>query len=60
QITTRVDVRDGDILVLGGLASIKVTKSRTGFTFLPGFTGKSEDKEKTDIIVVLQANRVPR
>ena len=60
QITTRVDVRDGDILVLGGLASSKVTKSRTGFTFLPGFTGKSEDKEKTDIIVVLQANRVPR
>ncbi|HBA8918586.1 TPA: type II secretion system protein GspD [Escherichia coli] len=60
EISTRVDVRDGDILVLGGLASSKVTKARSGFSFLPGFTGSTEDGEKTDIIVVLQANRVPR
>lgn len=60
EISTRVDVHDGDVLVLGGLASSKTTKARSGFSFLPGFTGSSEDSDKTDIIVVLQADRVSR
>ncbi|EHV75701.1 bacterial type II and III secretion system family protein [Escherichia coli DEC6E] len=60
EISTRVDVNDGDVLVLGGLASSKITKGRSGFSFLPGFTGSSEDSDKTDIIVVLQAHRVLR
>ncbi|EFL9196239.1 type II secretion system protein GspD [Escherichia coli] len=60
EISTRVDVHDGDVLVLGGLASSKTTKARSGFSFLPGFTGSSEDSDKTDIIVVLQAERVSR
>ncbi|HBI7651933.1 TPA: type II secretion system protein GspD [Escherichia coli] len=60
EISTRVDVHDGDVLVLGGLASSKTTKARSGFSFLPGFTGNSEDSDKTDIIVVLQADRVSR
>ncbi|MED8099755.1 type II secretion system protein GspD [Escherichia coli] len=60
EISTRVDVNDGDVLVLGGLASSKITKARSGFSFLPGFTGTSEDSDKTDIIVVLQAHRVLR
>lgn len=60
EISTRVDVNDGDVLVLGGLASSKITKARSGFSFLPGFTGSSEDSDKTDIIVVLQADRVSR
>ncbi|EGK3894904.1 type II secretion system protein GspD [Escherichia coli] len=60
EISTRVDVHDGDVLVLGGLASSKTTKARSGFSFLPGLTGNSEDSDKTDIIVVLQADRVSR
>ncbi|EES1815601.1 type II secretion system protein GspD, partial [Escherichia coli] len=39
EISTKVDVKDGELLVLGGLASSKLTQSRTGFSFLPGFTG---------------------
>lgn len=58
EISTRVDVQDGELLVLGGLASTKSTQSRTGFSFLPGFTGKSDEDNRTDIIVVLQARRV--
>ncbi|HFO8064334.1 TPA: type II secretion system protein GspD, partial [Escherichia coli] len=58
EISTKVDVKDGELLVLGGLASSKLTQSRTGFSFLPGFTGKSDEDNRTDIIVVLQARRV--
>ena len=58
EISTKVDVKDGELLVLGGLASSKLTQSRTGFSFLPGFTGKSDENNRTDIIVVLQARRV--
>ncbi|HBC1012803.1 TPA: type II secretion system protein GspD, partial [Escherichia coli] len=57
EIKTRVDVRSGEVLVLGGLASTKSTKSRSGFTFLPGFTGSSDEGSRTDIIVVLQAQK---
>ncbi len=58
EIKTRVDVRSGEVLILGGLASTKSTKSRSGFTFLPGFTGSSDDGVSNDIIVVLQASEV--
>ncbi|HEL8100097.1 TPA: type II secretion system protein GspD [Escherichia coli] len=58
EIKTRVDVKSGELLILGGLATTKSTKSRTGFTFLPGFTGDSDEGSRTDIIVVLQASEV--
>lgn len=58
EISTRVDVKDGELLVLGGLASSKSSKSRTGFSFLSAFSGTSDDSTRTDIIVVLQAKKV--
>lgn len=58
EIVTNVVAHDGEVIILGGLASSKVSKAKTGFTFLPGYTGSSDGTEKTDIIVVLQVKKV--
>lgn len=58
DIRTQVSVRDGEIIVLGGLASSKTTETNTAFSLLPVFSGHASDSDKTDIIVVLQARRV--
>ncbi|EMW9313713.1 type II secretion system protein GspD [Salmonella enterica] len=58
EIKTNVVSRDGDVIILGGLASSKVSKIKSGFSFFPGFTGSSDGTEKTDIIVVLQVKKV--
>ncbi|HCL4783366.1 TPA: type II secretion system protein GspD [Salmonella enterica] len=58
EIKTNVVARDGDVIILGGLASSKVSKAKSGFSFFPGFTGSSDGTEKTDIIVVLQVKKV--
>ncbi|EKY5349958.1 type II secretion system protein GspD [Salmonella enterica] len=58
EIATNVIARDGDVIILGGLASSKVSKVKSGFSFFPGFTGSSDGTEKTDIIVVLQVKKV--
>lgn len=58
EIKTNVVARDGDVIILGGLASSKVSKVKSGFSFFPGFTGSSDGTEKTDIIVVLQVKKV--
>ncbi|WP_250115807.1 type II secretion system protein GspD, partial [Aggregatibacter actinomycetemcomitans] len=45
DIVTDVSVKNGDVIVLGGLAENKITEGETGFSFLPkGFlTGKSKN-----------------
>ncbi|WP_230042099.1 type II secretion system protein GspD [Escherichia coli] len=58
DIKTQVSVKDGEIIVLGGLASSKTTETNTAFSLLPVFSGHASDSDKTDIIVVLQAKRV--
>ncbi|EAA8759247.1 type II secretion system protein GspD [Salmonella enterica subsp. enterica] len=58
EIKTNVVAHDGDVIILGGLASSKVSKVKSGFSFFPGFTGSSDGTEKTDIIVVLQVKKV--
>ncbi|EIM1059100.1 type II secretion system protein GspD [Salmonella enterica] len=58
EIKTNVVARDGDVIILGGLASSKVSKVKSGFSFFPGFTGSSDGTEKTDIIVVLQVKKI--
>jgi len=62
EVKTEVSVADGDIILLGGLAESKVTNADTGFSFLPKgwLTGSSDEKNKTDILVVLQAKKVRR
>lgn len=56
DIVTDVSVKNGDVIVLGGLAENKVTEGETGFSFLPkGFlSGKSKNNSKTDIVILLQ------
>ncbi|ELD0486779.1 type II secretion system protein GspD [Escherichia coli] len=58
DIRTQVSVKDGEIIVLGGLASSKTTDTNTAFSLLPVFSGHASDSDRTDIIVVLQARRV--
>lgn len=58
DIKTQVSVKDGEIIVLGGLASSKDSKTNSAFSWLPVVSGHQEDTDKTDIIVVLQAKRV--
>nr|WP_244589504.1 hypothetical protein [Escherichia coli] len=62
EVNTEVSVADGDIILLGGLAESKVTNADTGFSFLPKgwFTSSSNENNKTDILVVLQARKVGR
>ncbi|EBM3803630.1 type II secretion system protein GspD [Salmonella enterica subsp. enterica] len=58
DIKTQVSVKDGEIIVLGGLASSKASHTSTAFSWLPVISGRTDDTDKTDIIVVLQAKRV--
>ena len=60
DIVTDVSVKNGDVIVLGGLAENKVTEGETGFSFLPkGFlSGKSKNNSKTDIVILLQVKLV--
>lgn len=62
EVSTEVSVADGDIILLGGLAESKVTNADTGFSFLPKgwLTSSSDEKNKTDIIVMLQARKIRR
>ncbi|CAM7767154.1 type II secretion system protein GspD [Citrobacter portucalensis] len=59
SIQTAVSVKDGDIILIGGLAENKTTDTDTGLTFMPSwFATKSTEKYKTDIVVILQARKV--
>ena len=55
EVSTVVSVKSGDIVVLGGLAETKDSDARTGLSFLPrAFGSRSDEKSKTDILIVLQ------
>ncbi len=59
EISTNVNLQDGDIIVLGGLAENKDSEANTGFSFLPDmFKSKSDEKSKTDILIALQVKKV--
>jgi len=61
SISTSVSVKDGDIILIGGLADNKDTQANTGLSFMPHwFSSKSSEKDKTDIVIVLQAKKVTR
>lgn len=57
--STRITDSDGDVIILGGLAESKTTETKTGFSFMPFFTGKSAEKKRSDIIVVMLLKQVP-
>lgn len=59
QIMTNINMKDGDIIVLSGLAENKDNKTSTGLSFLPkSWSTKSGQKMSTDLLIVLQAKKV--
>ncbi|MGO5000230.1 type II secretion system protein GspD [Oceanisphaera sp. W20_SRM_FM3] len=61
DVSTSVTVGDGDIILLSGLAENKDSDANTGLSFLPNFMrSNANENSKTDIIVIMQANRIIR
>ncbi len=60
DLVTDVSIKNGDVIVLGGLAENKISQGETGFSLLPKgwFTGKSTSDTKTDIILLLQVKEI--
>ena len=59
EIATNVNMQDGDIIILGGLAENKDSEANTGLSFLPDmFKSKSDENSKTDIMIALQVKKV--
>ncbi|EFQ5902195.1 type II secretion system protein GspD [Salmonella enterica] len=59
QIMTNINMRNGDIIVLSGLAENKDNSTKTGLSFLPkSWATKSGQKSSTDLLIVLQAKKV--
>lgn len=59
QIMTNINMKDGDIVVLSGLAENKDNTTNTGFSFLPkSWSTESNQKMNTDLLIVLQAKKV--
>lgn len=58
DVSTQVSIKSGEIIVLGGLAETKNSKNSTGFTLLPFLRSSGSDDSKTDILVILHAEKV--
>lgn len=60
EVRTDLTVKDGEVVVFGGLTDDKQTKSRSGLAFVPSFLhGKSADKSRTEILLLVQVSRLP-
>ncbi|EPZ8355134.1 type II secretion system protein GspD [Lelliottia nimipressuralis] len=57
DVSTNVVMSDGDIILIGGLAEQKDSKTSSGWSF---FGSRSQENTKTDIVVMLQVRKVPR
>lgn len=59
ELSTVVQARDGDLIVLGGLDQKKDSTSARGFSFLPTFMrSNSAEKSRTQVLIFLQVDRV--
>lgn len=59
ELSTVVQARDGDLIVLGGLDQKKDSTSARGFSFLPNFMrSNSAEKSRTQVLIFLQVDRV--
>ncbi len=59
EVQTALNVSDGEIVVLGGLAETKESKSDSGPSWLPRFLhNRSEESARTEIILVLQVTAI--
>lgn len=57
DVSTNVVMNDGDVILIGGLAEQKDSKSKSGWSL---FGSRTEENSKTDIIVMLQVSKVKR
>ena len=57
DVTTDVSVSDGDVIVIGGLAENKSSEASSGWSLLGS---RTDEKTKTDIVLLLQVRKVPR
>jgi len=58
DVNTQVSVKSGEIIVLGGLAETKNSDNSTSFTLLPFLKSSGKENSKTDIVVVLYAEKI--
>ncbi|HBA4939896.1 TPA: type II and III secretion system [Escherichia coli] len=59
ELDTTLTLKDGDVVMLGGVSEHKVTDAKTGLSFLPEIMGqKSGEETKTDLVVLLQVKKV--
>lgn len=59
EVDTSLTLKDGDIVLLGGLAENKDSQANTGLSFLPKSWGqKSDERSRTDMVILLQVKKV--
>lgn len=59
ELSTSISLKDGDVIVLGGLDQKKDSGDSTGLSFLPSWLwAKSIDAEKTEILMFIEAHRL--
>lgn len=58
QIRTDVVVKDGEVVVIGGLKQSRDTGSSTGASFLPWFKASTSERSDSEILLFLQVRRL--
>lgn len=59
DLQTTLNVKDGEIILLGGLADSKQSNEKSGLSWLPDFLKTNTDNDaKTDIFMVLQVTKI--
>lgn len=59
QLSTSVNMLDGEVVIIGGLREDKDSGANSGFNFLPTFfKSKSSDKNHSEILLFLQIKRI--
>ncbi|KVQ24735.1 type II secretion system protein GspD [Burkholderia cepacia] len=59
QLQTVTRLKDGEVVVLGGLVQDRSTSARSGYAWLPSFLdGRSSSKQRTEVLLVLQVQRI--
>lgn len=60
ELKTEVQMRDGEVVMLGGLSEEKSNAGRAGLSFLPGWMhSRNGESARTELLLVLQVTRHP-
>lgn len=59
QLTTNVQMRNAEVVILGGLTEEKTSETQTGLSFLPSiFRSKVTESSKSEILLVIQMMKI--